>query len=132
MTNTHTPLSAASTANISRDITVIPRNWSSCVITFPESTDENAVHTALRGIGQITMRNAAKPNSYTISRDPSVESQRFFRDTMRSIQVNHGATVQVLLRESRAEPTSHLDALSNFSRGFTGRVRQALRIFDRN
>lgn len=132
MTNTHTPLSAASTANISRNITEIPRNWSSCAVTFPGNVAEDTVHTALRGIGHVTMRNAASPNSFIISRDPSIESQQFFRDTMRFIQISHGATVQVLLREPPVEPASRLDVLSNLSRDFTGRMRKVLRMFERN
>ncbi|MCX6733230.1 MAG: hypothetical protein NTX63_00270 [Candidatus Peregrinibacteria bacterium] len=132
MTNTSTQLSAVSAADTVREITEVPRNWSSCVVTFPDNTAQDVVHTALRGIGHVVIRNAAKPHGYMISRDPNVESQRFFRDTMRSIQIHHGATVQVLLREPPVEPKSRLDALSSISRGFTGRVRQALRIFERN
>lgn len=113
-----------------KEITEIPRNWSSCVVTFPDDANRDMVHTTLCGIGHVVMRNAARPNSYIISRDPSLESHSFFRSAMANAQQKHGATVQVLLRETaiRSQPTIQNKplVLVTMARNFADRVGRAL------
>lgn len=112
------------------EIIEIPRNWSSCVVTFPDNADRDMVHTALLGIGHVVMRNAASPNSCIIHRDPGVESQSFFKSAMANAQQKYGATVQVLLRETvaRSQPTiwNKPLALGTMARNFADRVGRAL------
>ncbi len=112
------------------EITEIPRNWSSCVVTFPDDADRDIMHAALCGIGHVVMRNATRPNSCIITRDPRVQSHSFFQEAMMAAQQNHGATVQVLLRETaaRSQPTTPNKplVLVTMARNFADRVGRAL------
>ncbi len=112
------------------EIVDIPRNWSSCVVTFPDKADRDIVHAALRGIGHVVMRNTLTPNSCIIHRDPNIESHSFFRSAMTNAQQKYGATVQVFLRETagRNRPTTQNKPLTllTMARNFADRVGRAL------
>lgn len=113
----------------------IPRNWSSCVVTFPGDIDQRIIHTVLCGVGHVVTRNAARQNGYSIMRDPSIESHSFFRGVMMSVQKNHGATVEVFLDDRMKNQSKRQNGelngtlLLNMTRGFVARMREA---FTRN